>query len=579
VLNDLKSLLRLLSRHKIPLAFSVLLGSVAGGATGFFLSNSLERLFGMLLDGPRDLSADRVLLVASSFPIIFLVIGLCLFFSGYLLNRSGLDAIRALRAKVFARVQALPLAYFQSSKSGDLISRITVDPLALQHTLTYIARSIIAQPATVIGASYYLYKVARENEGVLQIYLCLVALPIVIFPIRQFTRKIQQRARQQQDELGKLTDDLAQNLGAAREVRAFNLQGRENRRFVERLARLFSVQKKVVKYQIGLGPLVEFLSSFGLPIAFVIGYYNDVPSRVFASIFVALYLTYTAVKKLGTFAGELSKGMASFHRIEEVLDFPADIADPARPQALATCEGQIAFREVTFAYTDAPALRSVSVTIDAGETCALVGPSGAGKSTFANLLLRFYDVSSGSILVDGKDIRSLRVAELRDRISLVSQEPVLFDDSILENIRLGRQDASDEAVREAARLAYAHDFIADPKVCPDGYDTLVGERGARLSGGQRQRIAIARAFLRRAPIIILDEATSALDSESESKVQSALEKLVAGKTVLLIAHRFSTIKVASRILVFEAGKIVDSGSHHELYDRCGLYRSLFDQQR
>lgn len=579
MLNDLKIFLRLLAHHKKTLTLSLILGSLAGAFTGGLLTKGVERLFGLILDGDRTLTATQVYLIAAGFPALFLIIGACVFSSAYLLNKAGLDSIRHLRAEVFARIQRLPLAYFQSSKSGDLISRITSDTTVLQQTLTFIARNVITQPATILGAIYYLYDVGQKNEGVYQIYLCLLALPVVIFPIRKFTHKIEKRARQQQEELGALTNNLAQNLSAAREIRAFNLQERENQRFTSRLSDLFISQMKVVKYQFGLGPVVEVFSSLGLSIAFIIGYYNGVPGKVFASIFLALYLTYTAVKKLGTFASELSKGVASYQRIEEVLDSPVDIDDHDDPIELESVEGNIEFRDVSFSYGDTPALKSANARIQKGDVCALVGPSGAGKSTFANLVPRFYDVSYGGIFLDGNDIRRFRLNDLRQNMAIVSQEPILFDDTILENIRLGRQDASDSEVRDAARQAFAHDFISDNNTCPDGYDTMVGERGTRLSGGQKQRIAIARAFLRNAPILILDEATSALDSESESKVQQALEKLVSGKTVLIIAHRFSTIKNANKILVFQEGEIVDSGSHNELYPRCPLYKALYDQQQ
>ncbi|MBK1878010.1 ABC transporter ATP-binding protein [Pelagicoccus mobilis] len=578
MLSDLKIFLRLMADHKKSVIFSILLGSVAGLVTGGGLTNGVERLFTIILSEDNSLSTSQVFGVAAAFPIIFIVLGVCVFSSAYLLNYAGLASIRDLRAKVFARVQCLPLAYFQASKTGDLISRITADTAALQQTLTFIARNVLTQPATIIGAVFYLYWVAANNEGVYKIYLCLIALPIVIFPIRNFTRKIERKARKQQEDLGELTNNLAQNLSATREIRAFNLQERENSRFASRLAELFISQMKVVKYQFGLSPVVEFCSSIGLSIAFIIGYYNGVPGGVFTSIFLALYLTYSAVKKLGTFASELSKGVASYQRIEEILASPVDIDDPDQPIEFDNIQGEIEFRNVSFSYGDTIALKSADARIQKGDICALVGPSGAGKSTFANLVPRFYDVSHGGIYIDGHDIRHFRVDELRNQIAVVSQEPVLFDDTILENIRLGRQDATDEEVREAARQAFAHDFITDTSNCPNGYDTLVGERGARLSGGQKQRIAIARAILRDAPILILDEATSALDSESESKVQAALDKLVSGKTVLVIAHRFSTIKNANKILVFNDGEIADSGSHQELFERCPLYQTLYNQQ-
>lgn len=578
MIKNLKALYTLVRPYRGKIWLAVILGSVSGAATGGGVVKGAEILFTQIFDRSQSLPDSQIYLIAAAFPVLFTFIGITAFASGYLLNEAGLGAIRDLRSQLFSKLQHLPLAYFQASKTGDLISRITADTQMLQVTINYIARNVIAQPAMALTAVFYLAHKAYTNEGVTDIYLSLLILPVVIFPIRIFSRKLERKARSQQEELGSLTNNIAQNLNAAREVRAFNLQDRENQRFADRIADLFRAQMKVVKYSYSLGPVVEILSSVGLAIAFVIGYKQGVDGGVFTGIFLALYFTYTSIKKLATFSGELYKGVAALHRIREVEDEPITIKDPDVPTQIDTINGEVEFRDVSFSYGDTPALENVSIRVQRGDVCALVGPSGAGKSTFANLIPRFYDVSSGGIFIDGLDTRHLRLKDLRDHVAIVSQEPVLFDDTILENIRLGRQNATDSEVREAARQAFADDFVSDTANFPDGYNTIVGERGARLSGGQKQRIAIARAFLRDAPILILDEATSALDSESERIIQQALEKLVVGKTVFIIAHRFSTIKDATRIIVLEGGRIVDSGSHAELYDRCKLYKKLYEQQ-
>jgi subfamily B ATP-binding cassette protein MsbA len=287
-------------------------------------------------------------------------------------------------------------------------------------------------------------------------------------------------------------------------------------------------------------------------------------------------MCYDPVKKLGAINNELQRGSAALARLEEVFNEPITIADPAQPVSISRLRGDLAFERVSFSYkSDLPVLRDVTVEIPAGTVCALVGPSGAGKSTFANLVPRFYEAATGKVTIDGIEIRAMRPADLRRNIAIVSQEPILFNDTILANLLLGRESATRAEVEQAARDAFAHDFILAQ---PNGYDTIVGERGSQLSGGQKQRIALARAFLRNAPILILDEATSALDSESEAMIQLALKKLVVGKTVLIIAHRFSTIRDATKILVFDRGEVVASGSHAELYAGNGLYKSLYDQQ-
>ncbi len=335
---------------------------------------------------------------------------------------------------------------------------------------------------------------------------------------------------------------------------------------------------KVVKYSQILSPSIEVIASLGIAFSLYYAYNAGISLAVFVAILGALFACYEPMKKLGALHGQFTKGAASLNRIEEILLAPITIADPPQPTPVTRLRGELAFNGVTFAYkADAPVLRNVTVAIPAGTVCALVGPSGAGKSTFANLVPRFYEVDAGRVTIDRVDVRAMRLADLRRNIAVVSQDPVLFNDTIYANLLLGRPDATRAEVEQAARDAFAHDFITNLEGGL-GYDTNVGERGGLLSGGQKQRLALARAFLRNAPILILDEATSALDSESEAYIQAALQKLVVGKTVLIIAHRFSTIRDATKILVFDRGEIVAAGTHAELHGANALYRSLYDKQ-
>ncbi len=576
MLKDLKLFLNLLRPYKRRVRIALFIGGIAGLCTGAGITIGAEKLFGIVLNGGSERELSEVILIASVFPLLFLVIGVCTFLSSYHLNYAGLGAIRDLRAQLFAHIQRLPLAFFQEKKTGDIIARLTADTQAMQYSLTITGRDLAIAPLTFLGAVGMLAYKGWENDGVVYIYFSIALLPLVIFPVRKLTQKLGQKAKTQQEELSSVTNDLSQNIGAVKEVRAFNLQERENRRFSTRLSELFRSQMKVVKYTFALSPLVEIISSVGLGSAFVMGYYKGVTGEVFIAIFAALYFSYSPIKRLSYLAGELRKGAESLKRIQEITAEPIHIEEPSDPVTIDSIQGRIEFRDVSFSYGDAPALKEANATLEPGCICALVGPSGAGKSTFANLVPRFYDVNLGGIFIDGHDVRRFPTNDLRQHIAIVSQDPVLFDDTIIENIRLGLQDATDDEVKDAARNAFADEFILEQ---PNGYDTIVGERGARLSGGQKQRIAIARAFLRDAPILILDEATSALDSESEKKIQQALERLVVGKTVLIIAHRFSTIKDATKILVFQDGKIIDSGTHEELYGGCNLYRSLYNQQQ
>ena len=575
MLKDLKLFLELLHPYRFRVKFALVIGGIAGLCTGAGITIGAEKLFGIVLKGSPGIPLSSVIAIASIFPILFLVIGICTFLSTYHLNHAGLSVIRDLRAQLFSHIQRLPLAFFQTKKTGDLIARLTADTQAMQYALTITGRDLAIAPLTFLGAVGMLAYKGWEHDGVIYIYCSIALLPLVIFPVRKLTQKLGQKARAQQEELAAVTNDLSQNIGAAKEVRAFNLQDRENTRFTSRLAELFSSQMKVVKYTFSLSPVVEIISSVGLASAFVIGYYKGVTGEVFIAIFAALYFSYAPIKRISYLAGELRKGSESLKRIREILAEPIGIEEPSSPVDFGSLKGEITFSKVSFAYGDTPALSEISTRIEPGCVCALVGPSGAGKSTFANLVARFYDVDSGSIRLDGADIREISTLNLREQIAIVPQDPVLFDDSIMENIRLGMQSATDQEVVQAAMQAFAHDFIEQQD---NGYNTIVGERGARLSGGQKQRIAMARAFLRNAPILILDEATSALDSESEGMIQEALMQLVRGKTVLTIAHRFSSIKNASKILVFDSGHIIDEGSHKELYHRCPLYRNLYDQQ-
>jgi subfamily B ATP-binding cassette protein MsbA len=429
----------------------------------------------------------------------------------------------------------------------------------------------------LVAALGFLIAQGFTEQGVGVVLIALAAVPLTVFPVRYVGRKVIKRAAQMQHQLGSVTGHLSENLSAAREVRAFGLEERETNRFAAACRELITSQMKIAKYAQALTPTIEFVSALGIALTLVFAYSHGVQLQVFAAVVGALYLCYEPIKKLGALNNELKRGTAALDRLEVVLNEPVSIADPAQPVDVNRLRGDVAFEKVSFAYkTDEPVLRDISVTIPAGTVCALVGPSGAGKSTFANLVPRFFEAGTGRVAVDGHDVRALRLADLRRNIAVVSQDPVLFNDTIYANLLLGRADATRAEVEQAARDAFAHDFIS---ALPQGYDTIVGERGALVSGGQKQRIALARAFLRNAPILILDEATSALDGDSEAAIQAALKKLVVGKTVFIIAHRFSTIRDATKILVFDRGAIVASGTHAELYAANALYRSLYDRQQ
>jgi len=576
-LRRLQPYFRYLRPVRAHLAAAILFGLFYAAATGLGIPALTNYVFPRIFneEGPR-MAWGEVALVAAYIPFIFLVRAIAGYLNAYFIQFSGTRVLESLRLDYFRKLQVLPLSFVQSRQTGDLISRGLADTTQLQFVLTQLANDGIKQPGTLLFAIGFLVHKSVQAEGVALMLVCLAIVPMVVFPIRYIGRKVVKRAQQLQGQLGAVTSLFSENLSAAREVRAYGLEDRESNRFAEMTRSLFTYQLKITKYAQALSPAVEFIAAIGVAATLLYAYDAGVSKDDFLGVVTALFLAYEPIKKIGALNNELNRAHASLERLEVVLNEPVSIADPANPAEISRLRGTVSFEHVSFAYaTDNPVLHEINVAIPAGTVCALVGPSGAGKSTFANLVPRFFEASLGRVAIDGVDVRAMRLADLRRNIAIVSQDPVLFNDSIYQNLLLGRPNATHDEVITAAKNAFAHDFISAEK---EGYDAVVGERGVRLSGGQKQRIALARAFLRDAPILILDEATSALDSESEAAIQQALQKLMVGKTVLIIAHRFSTIRDASLILVFEQGRIVASGTHANLHAANPLYRTLYDRQ-
>jgi subfamily B ATP-binding cassette protein MsbA len=578
-LRRLRPYLRFLRPVRAHLVGAILFGLLYAAATGLGIPALTNYVFPRIFTDTADRMVwGDVLLVAAYIPFIFLVRAAAGYLNGVLIQFAGTRVLEGLRLDYFRKLQILPLSFVQSRQTGDLISRGLADTTQLQFVLTQLANDGIKQPGTLLFALAFLVHKAVQAEGIALMLVCLAVVPLVVFPVRYIGRKVTRRAQDLQSQLGAVTALFTENLSAAREVRAYGLEAHETSRFEALTRRLFSSQMKIAKYAQALSPVIEVIAALGIAGTLLYAYSAGVSKDDFLGVVTALFLAYEPIKKLGALNNELSRAVASLDRLEVVLLAPVAIADPAQPATIpgGRLRGGVRFDGVSFAYAPGqPVLHDVTVDVPPGTVCALVGPSGAGKSTFANLVPRFFEASQGAVRIDGIDVRELRLAELRGNIAVVSQDPVLFNDTIRNNLLLGRPDATEAEVVAAAKDAFAHDFIAAE---PEGYATTVGERGGRLSGGQRQRLALARAFLRNAPILILDEATSALDSESEAAVQQALQKLMVGKTVFIIAHRFSTIRAASLILVFDEGRIAARGSHAELYASCALYRSLYDRQ-
>lgn len=577
------------------LTFSLLAAAVfaAANALGlpFLVGKVLPAVFGdevtraaPLLTWPKWLGGQPAFTLPKGYemafavgflPVVMLIRGVGEFFSTYLLNLAGLRVIEAVRRDVFAKLQQLHLGFFGKISIGDLLARLIADANSVRLVLVDVSNDLIVQPLTMVFSLGYVVLICFSHEKGYWFLLCLMVVPIAVLLVRGVGLRIQQRTRQGMESASDLNSIAVENLQSAREVRAYGLQDRESQRFNQASQEGLRIQGKLIRYEKALSPLVEITAGLGISAAIAVGAMNGFTLNELISLIVAFYFAYGPIKRLGGVSSRLNMAAPGLVRLEEIILAPVEVADASDARPLARVRGELAMKDVTFHYGAEPVLADITLKIPAGQSVALVGPSGAGKSTFVNLVPRFFDPQRGSILIDGHDVRSVRQTDLRANIALVSQEPVLFNESILENIRLGRPTAMDAEVREAARLAGALEFI---DAQPEGFLTKVGERGGRLSGGQRQRISIARAFLKNAPVLILDEATSALDTDTERSIQQSLALLMKGRTTLIVAHRFSTIRDVDRVLVFDGGRIVADGSREELYKSSELFRRLWDNQ-
>ncbi|HEY5513176.1 MAG TPA: ABC transporter ATP-binding protein, partial [Geomonas sp.] len=409
--------------------------------------------------------------------------------------------------------------------------------------------------------------------------ITFVVIPVTVIPARMIGTRIKRLSKQGQGKLGALTSILQETFTGIKVIKAFGLEGRETEKFHQCNAELYTTLRKSIKYAGLSTPIMEFIISFGIAAVIWVGGSSVMQGKMSASEFfsfiAAMILLFTPIKRIISTYNVVQGALGAAERVFEIIDEKPEIVDAPDSLDLGRVGGEVEFRGVSFRYDDEYVLRDVSLQAHKGEVVALVGPSGGGKTTLVSLITRFYDPSEGAVLVDGHDIRQVTLKSLLNQVALVDQETILFNDTIANNIRYGRSEATDAEVEQAASAAYAHDFILE---LPEGYQTNIGDRGVRLSGGQRQRICIARAILKDAPILILDEATSALDTESEQMVQAALNNLMANRTTFVIAHRLSTIIHADRIIVLEKGGIAEMGSHQALLDNQGLYSRLHGMQ-
>ncbi|MEN6465453.1 MAG: lipid A export permease/ATP-binding protein MsbA [Syntrophaceae bacterium] len=506
--------------------------------------------------------------------VVYLLKGAASYGQTVLMSHIGQRIITDLRNALYYHIQTQPLSFFTKNPTGTLMSRITNDINLIQGAVSEAVTSILKDTFTLIGLLFVVF----YQDWKLAMVAMLV-FPLTIYPISEFGKRMRRISSSTQVTLASLTSLLQETITGSRIVKAFGMEEHENRRFAKENERLFRLTMKSVVIRAISSPMMEFLGGIGIAVIVFYGGYQVINQTstpgTFFSFLAALLMLYEPVKRLTNVNNTIQQGLAGAERVLSILDTVPEIRDRDNAIELPTISRGISLDSVNFSYEDEPILKGINIEIKAGEMVAFVGMSGGGKTTLVNLIPRFYDIDSGCIRIDGHDIRDVTLKSLRGQIGIVTQQTILFNDTVKHNIAYGDINKGDEDIIKAAKAANAHEFIMK---LPDGYDTFIGEQGVKLSGGERQRISIARALLKNAPILILDEATSSLDTEAELEVQEALDKLMKGRTTLVIAHRLSTIRNADRIIVIIDGRIVEEGTHDSLLEKQGAYFKLYNLQ-
>lgn len=512
--------------------------------------------------------------------VAFLLKAIFTFLQQYLMADASNRVLTDLRNKVYDKLLNFSLDFYTKEHAGNLVSRITYDTSIIQNSITEGLTDLVYQTFQVIICLVMVFSVrAAFNIDWMLLILSMFALPALVYPIVRIGKKLKKISTGTQEQMGNVTTTLFETISGIRIVKAFGMEEYERKKFARQNRDLYKFFMKSAKREQLIGPITEYVGVVCAALILWLGGNKVVTGELSAGAFIAflmaLMLLVRPFNRLSRVYSINQKAVAAAERIFNVLDARSSIEDRPGAAELPVLKDGITFKNVSFGYESALVLKDLNFEAKKGEVVAIVGPSGSGKSTLVNLIPRFYDPTKGEVLIDGRDIKGVTVSSLRGQIGIVTQETILFHDTIKANIAYGGQSAPDEEIIKAAKIANAHDFISK---LPQGYDTVVGERGHRISGGERQRIAIARAVLKNEPILILDEATSQLDMESEAVVQDAIEKLMKGRTVFVIAHRLSTVKFATRIMVLDKGRIVETGTHEELLRKNGLYKRLYDLQ-
>jgi len=573
-----------LKPYRLQFILALVFGALFGVATGLFplVMNQVNKYVfpqghdwksvSSGADAATGADVNVALLYCSVIPFIFILRSGCDFLNSYLMAWVSLRVLTDLRCKLYQHILSQSLEFFNRERAGNLMSRVINDTRQAQAALTSISSDLIKQPITIVGSTFtLLYLDWKFTIG------SLVLFPVCLVPILLFGKRVKKQGKLEEQKVGVMMTALQEAFSGIRVIKAFAREDRESQHFSQLSEENFSNATRVRKAIEIVSPLVEAVGAVGVGLAlFYVWYFHLSAARLIA-LLMAMYFLYDPAKKLSRIHLVMQQCFVATTNVFEIMRMKPAIEDRPGSIAIYESKGDIRFENVTFCYRPelSPALRHLSLHIEPGKYFALVGSSGAGKSTILSLLLRFYETDSGAILLDGTDTRTISQSSLRNQIGIVTQDTFLFHDSILNNIRYGRLNATEEEVMAAAKSAFAHDFIMQQ---PNGYHTVIGDKGCLLSGGQQQRVSIARALLKNAPVLLLDEAMSALDSEAEREIQVALERLSEGRTVIAIAHRLSTVLKADQIVVMDRGEIREMGSHRQLLESSTLYRRLYDLQ-
>lgn len=581
-----RRLLGYVKPYKVRFIVGLLLGFAYGGVSSL-LPLAISRVTGTIFQGaapnPTALRSNlhaidtgpkinSIILICLAIPAIMMLRSLCSYGNTYCMQWVSNKVVTDIRGQLFNKMVRLSMDFFNRMRSGLLISRITNETRVVQMALTAVSSDIFKQPVMIVGAISVLFLMDWKFT-----LITLVLFPTCLLPLRIYGRRARKALRGQFEGMGEMVVTMQETFAGIRVIKSFAREAHQEKEFKRSNQMQFSQMMRIIRSMEATGPLVETIAAVGIGLALLYVYVANLSAGRFFGLISGIFILYDPIKTLSKLQIVMQQSITATTAIFALLDTNPTVQDSPDASKLTSATGRIDFENVTFRYanTVTDAISDLTLHIEPGKSYALVGASGAGKSTILSLILRLYDPTSGAVKIDGRDLRSVTQKSLREQIGLVTQETFLFHDTIFSNIQFGRLDATEEEVHEAARAAYAHDFImAQPK----GYQTVIGDKGCLLSGGQQQRLAIARAVLKNAPILLLDEATSSLDSESEKQIQTALAELATGRTVVAIAHRLSTVLSADQIIVMDGGRIKEIGTHAELLEKSGYYRRLYDHQ-